>query len=129
MKSTHFVKVDVSLGHLGVRRPLSGTTSSLACSFTLPRRKAGKRQGTLGPSPLQKATACGLYLTANEGAREASSPSPPVRSLLVVLSSQNNKGKPRASKESFDRLVNVFQTGRSVPLHKNHFFLNHLTVQ
>lgn len=69
------------------------------------------------------------FLTANEGAREASSPSPPVRSLLLVLSSQNNKGKPRASKESFDRLVNVFQTGRSVPLHKNHFFLNHLTVQ
>lgn len=46
----------------------------------------------------------------------------PLRSLLAALIRQNNKGKQRASEESFDRLPNVFRAGGNVLIHKNCFF-------
>lgn len=81
-----------------------------------------KLPGTPGTLPLQEATACGLssQLTKEPEMLLLTSP---LRSLLAALNRQSNKGKPRASKESLDRLPNVSRAGRNVLLHTNRFFL------
>lgn len=83
-----------------------------------------KLPGTPGTLPLQEATACGLssQLTKEPEMLLLTSA---LRSLLAALNRQSNKGKPRASKESFDRLPS-FRAGRNVLLHKNRFFLRTL---
>ena len=80
-----------------------------------------KLPDTPGTLPLREATACRLSSQLTKQP-ERLLLTGPLRSLLAALNRQNNKGKQRASEESFDRLPNVFRAGGNVLIHKNCFF-------
>ena len=90
-------------------------------TFTPPTGDAVKLPDTPGTLPLWEATACRLSSQLTKQP-ERLLLTGPLRSLLAALNRQNNKGKQRASEESFDRLPNVFRAGRNVLIHKNCFF-------
>lgn len=124
MKWTHFIKGSVS-GEPGLLssscQGWQGSPAALLPSSCLHRGRLWRVQAPQGTWPLQEAAAYGLSSQLTKKP-ERPLPAVPLRSLLAALNRQNNE-KPRASKDSFDRLPSVFQAGGNVLLHKNCFFL------